>query len=92
MAKKCLHLKIFGEVQGVGFRYYAREKAEELNLTGWIRNNFDGTVECEICGEQDSLEKFLKWANKGPSWAKVEKVEVKWNECRNDFSHFEIRY
>lgn len=92
MNKKGLYLKIFGNVQGVGFRYFAREKAGQLGLVGWVRNNSDGTVSCEIFGEEEALKKFLKWAKSGPKWAKVEKVEERWREYKDEFEEFEIQY
>jgi acylphosphatase len=92
MAKKRLYLKIFGDVQGVNFRYYSREKANELDLVGWIKNASDGTVECEVLGEEEALKKFLEWARKGPSWAAVRKVEEQWGEYNGQFKSFEIRF
>lgn len=93
MAKKRLFLKIFGEVQGVNFRYYAREKARKLGLAGWARNMEDGTVECEVEGEEEALKKFLERAKAGPSWARVEKAEERWGEFRGGkFKEFEIRF
>lgn len=92
MSKKCLYLKIFGDVQGVNFRYYAKEIAQRLGLVGWVRNDPDGTVECEAEGEEESLEKFLEWAKKGPKWARVEKMEEKWGACKGEFNKFEIRF
>ncbi len=91
MAKKRLYLKIFGRVQGVGFRYYAREEAQNLGLLGWMKNASGGTVEGEIEGEEKSLEEFLKWAKGGPRGAKVEKVEARWEEFKDEFRDFKIR-
>ncbi len=92
MSKKCLCLKIFGDVQGVNFRYFSQETARKLGLVGWVRNAKDGTVECAVEGEKENLEKFLEWAKRGPKWAKVEKVEERWGECKNEFKEFEIRF
>ncbi len=92
MAKKRLFLKIFGNVQGVGFRYYSMEQARELGLLGWVQNVDDGTVECEIEGEEEALKEFLEWARRGPSWARVEKVEEKWGEFKGGFDRFEVRF
>lgn len=92
MSKKRLNLKIFGDVQGVNFRYYTQEAAQRFGLAGWVRNNPDGTVECETEGEEESLEKFLEWAKRGPPWARVERVEEKWGECKSEFNKFEIKF
>lgn len=92
MAKKKLFLKIFGDVWGVGFRYYASEMARNLGLTGWVKNASDGTVEGEIEGEENLLKQFLEWAKKGPTWAKVERVEEKWMEFMGEFDGFKIKF
>lgn len=91
MAKKRLYLKIFGDVQGVGFRYYSAERARELGLVGWVRNLSTGTLECEIEGEDEDLKKFLKWAKRGPELARVDRVEERWKEVKNCFRDFEIK-
>jgi len=92
MSKKRLYLKIFGEVQSVSFRYYAEVVAKDLGLAGWVRNVPDGAVECEVEGEKRSLNKFLEWVKQGPRWARVEKVEEKWKEFKDEFDKFEIRF
>lgn len=53
------HLIFHGRVQGVGFRYYACNIAKSLNVTGWVCNLYDGSVECEIQGTLNMIEKFL---------------------------------
>lgn len=65
-----------GRVQGVSFRFYSHEKANQLGLTGWVRNLDDGRVEMLIAGEPDSIETMVKWAHRGPPGAQVENVEV----------------
>jgi len=92
MAKKKLFFKIFGRVQGVGFRYSAREMAKNLGLLGWMKNAGDKTVEGEIEGEEKSLEEFLEWAKKGPRWSRVEKVEAQWEEFKDEFRDFKIKF
>lgn len=71
-----LNLKIFGWVQGVSFRYYARLKAEELGVAGFVRNEPEGTVYLEAEGEKEALDKFLNWCRQGSPAAKVEKVKT----------------
>jgi acylphosphatase len=56
-----LHLKIIGQVQGVGFRYSCKQKADELKLTGWVKNLPDGSVETIACGEEKQLTKYEQW-------------------------------
>ena len=89
--KKHLNIKIFGQVQGVAFRYYSQGKAKALALTGFARNEPDGGVYLEAEGEEEKLKKFLEWCRQGPAWAKVEKVETEEGEIKN-YKNFEIRY
>lgn len=72
-----LHLVVSGLVQGVGFRWYARERARGLGLAGWIRNREDGTVEAEAEGPQEALRSFVESLKAYPV-AHVEDVEERW--------------
>ena len=89
--KQHLNIKIFGQVQGVSFRYYSQEKAKGLDLAGFVRNEPDGGIYLEAEGEEKNLKKFLDWCRRGPAWAKVERVEVKEEGIKN-YKNFEIRY
>lgn len=73
---KHLNIKIYGQVQGVFFRISAQKEAEKLRITCSARNEPDGSVYIEVEGEEGSLEKFVKWCHKGPTLARVEKVEI----------------
>ena len=67
MAAETLHLRIKGRVQGVGFRYWVRRNAEQLHLTGWVRNRRDGTVEAIFAGEKpvvDEMRAICAWYKK----------------------------
>lgn len=76
MAAKKLIAKIYGRVQGVGFRYAAAEEAACLRIALLVaRNEPDGSVYIEAEGEGASLEKFLAWCRRGPRSAKVERLE-----------------
>ena len=70
------HLRIAGKVQGVGFRAAMYREAVRLNVTGWVRNRKDGTVEAVVQGPDQSIEAMLAWANRGPLGARVDKVDV----------------
>lgn len=85
-----LNIKIFGKVQGVSFRYYASQKAQELSLCGFVRNEPDGTVYIEAEGEEKNLQKFLDWCRKGPETAKVEKVDFMFSADMKNFAEFEV--
>jgi acylphosphatase len=87
-----LHAIIRGRVQGVNFRYYATIKAQQLGLTGWVRNLPDRTVETLAIGSREALEKFLEWLHHGPSTAQVTQVDVIWSEPKEALTDFEIRY
>jgi len=76
--KRCLRLRIYGRVQGVGFRFSAERKMNELGLAGWVRNCDEGCVETEVIGEDGAVEKYKEWCKKGPRWAKVERAEEIW--------------
>lgn len=66
---------VYGKVQGVGFRYYTQKKAEELNITGYVKNKPNGTVYIEAEGNEVDIETFIDWCNIGPSWARVTRIE-----------------
>lgn len=83
------NIKVYGKVQGIFFRITAREEAEKLNITGFARNEEDGSVYIEAEGEKENLDKFISWCRKGPPLAKVEKVEVTETPLKN-FSDFEV--
>lgn len=68
-------LIVRGRVQGVGFRYYVREYARQLDLSGKVRNLSDGSVEVEAEGLPDAMEKFIAHLERGPDGARVTGVE-----------------
>jgi acylphosphatase len=70
------HLKVFGHVQGVFFREAMCRKAQQLGITGWVRNRRDGTVEAMIQGTPEALSAMVEWARTGPELARVDSVEI----------------
>jgi acylphosphatase len=70
------HLIISGKVQGVGFRAAIYREAVKLNVTGWVRNRGDGTVEAVIQGPEQSVAAMLIWVNQGPPGTRVDRVDV----------------
>lgn len=86
---KHLKIKIYGRVQGVFFRSSAKEEAEKLGIKIMAENKPDGSVYIEAEGEKEKLDQFVKWCNKGPSLAQVERVEVSESKLKN-FQQFEI--
>ncbi|NVO19393.1 MAG: acylphosphatase [Bacteroidetes bacterium] len=81
--KKSFAIVVFGRVQGVGFRYHTLNKASELDIRGFVRNQADGTVYIEAEGDGVLLETFIDWCRQGPRWASVESVELKELDLRN---------
>ena len=86
---KHLNIKVYGLVQGVFFRATAKEQADKLGITGFARNEPDNTVYIEAEGEENQLNKFIKWCNIGPSMAQVEKVIVTEDNLKS-FKKFEV--
>jgi acylphosphatase len=68
--------RITGRVQGVGFRWSTRAKAEELGVAGWVRNLSDGGVEAWIEGEPSRVRAMADWLREGPRFASVKRVEL----------------
>lgn len=90
---KRLTLKILGDVQGVTFRWSAREKAQELGVVGWVKNEPDGSVTVVAEGEEAKLRIFLNWCKTGPRWARVDKMVERLEEINSlSFERFEIRF
>ena len=65
-----------GEVQGVGFRYYARAAAQHLGLTGWVANNWDGSVTLEAQGTRAALDELIPTIERANRWAGIENIEI----------------
>ena len=72
---KRLHLTIHGRVQGVFFRAYVKKHAKKLNLTGFVKNNNNRTVEVVAEGNEHQLEELLKYCRKGPLLSRVESID-----------------
>ncbi|MBW3002449.1 acylphosphatase [Candidatus Woesearchaeota archaeon] len=83
---KQMHLIIHGQVQGVFFRDFICKSA--AGLTGWVRNNSNGTVEVIAEGDEEKLKKLLESCKQGPSASKVENIDVKWEKATGEFSEF----
>jgi acylphosphatase len=86
------HLLISGRVQGVFFRSETRDKAKAMGISGWVRNTSDGRVEAVFAGDRDNVEEIIQWCRKGPPTARVQDVDVDWEEFRGEFGSFSIRH
>jgi acylphosphatase len=85
------HVRISGQVQGVFFRDSTRQKAEELNLAGWVKNLPDGRVEAVFEGPPDRVREMISWCEEGPQHASVENVDTDFEDADDDFQGFEVR-
>jgi acylphosphatase len=80
---------ITGLVQGVSFRFYTKRKADSLGLAGWVRND-DGGVEAVFEGPEDKVKEMLDWCRKGPSFARVDNVDIDFMKHTGEFEDFRI--
>lgn len=85
------HIYVRGKVQGVFFRQSMKEVATRNGVFGWVRNRSDGkTVEAVLEGPRDAVLRVIEWAKVGPPAARVEQVEIQWEEYRGEFKDFKI--
>lgn len=85
-------VRVSGRVQGVWFRASTKQKAEQLGVTGWIRNTSDGCIEAIFEGNKNMVKEMVDWCNHGPPQAKVENIEIKNQPVTNAFDGFAIKY
>ena len=86
------HLIISGKVQGVFYRASAKEQADKLNLTGWVRNLPDDSVEIQVEGQKENIKDFLDWCYVGPPNAVVSNIDIEYLQPTGEFSSFNIKY
>lgn len=86
-----MHVTVFGRVQGVGYRAFAFRTAQSYGLSGFVKNQIDGTVFIEVEGEQHQLSSFLAKCKSGPGWSHVDRLETEEFPVRG-FSEFKIKY
>jgi acylphosphatase len=87
-----LHAIVHGRVQGVSFRYYAQQRARELQLTGYVRNLWDGSVEVVAEGPRTAVDELLAFLHTGPRPAFVTRVDAHWPQSTGEFRRFEVRF
>ena len=86
-----IRVLVSGDVQGVWFRISTQDKANELGVTGWVKNLFSNAVEIIAEGDMAPLSELSGWLQDGPPNAKVEKISIEWEKISNiEFSSFEI--
>jgi len=89
---KRVHLLIYGDVIGVGFRAWTYSNAKELELTGWVKNAGLGIVEAVFEGSEVKIKEMIDRCHRGPEVAWVKNVEEKWEYVEEEFETFEIRF
>jgi acylphosphatase len=81
-----------GRVQGVNFRYATRQRARQLDLRGWVRNELDGSVQVVAEGPEEDLKALVSFLHHGPPMAWVEAVDVVWAQPVGDLQGFQVRF
>ncbi len=89
--KFALQAIVYGRVQGVFFRSFVIRQAEELALTGYVRNLSEGAVEVRAEGERDKLEELIGYLKAGPPAARVGKVVTDWSGYSGSYTDFDVR-
>jgi acylphosphatase len=86
------HLYISGHVQGVGFRWYTNQQANNLEITGWVKNLNDGRVEAVLVGDKLKVNKMIDLIKQGSPLSEVEDLEIIDEEFQDEFSKFKVKY
>ncbi|MBU5689824.1 MAG: acylphosphatase [Candidatus Aenigmatarchaeota archaeon] len=87
---KRVHIFVSGRVQGVNFRWFTKTVAEKLGIKGWVRNLNDGRVEIIAEGDDEKIKNFLIYISKGPVLARVDKIDAREQNYKNEFKEFSI--
>ena len=88
---KSVVIRVFGLVQKVYFRVSTQRKATALELTGWVRNRLNGSVEIFAYGNEKKIEELIQWSQTGPQTARVDRIEFEFVDHGSIPSLFEIR-
>ncbi|MFH1664478.1 MAG: acylphosphatase [archaeon] len=86
-----IELRVFGRVQGVGFRYSILQASKKFKVKGFVENLESGEVLVEAEGEKKELEKFLEEI-RNFSFTEIKKIEVQWKKSEKEFSEFRIKH
>ncbi|MGB9643373.1 MAG: acylphosphatase [Candidatus Ratteibacteria bacterium] len=86
------HIHIIGQVQGVGFRWYATSIAKELGVCGWVKNLPDGRVEIVAEAEPDVLESFIRKMKKGYLGLNIHYINIDKEKATGEFKEFKILF
>lgn len=85
-------ITVIGRVQGVGFRYFALNKAKDLGITGWTRNTIDGNVKIVAQSDEPTLKTYVDYLRLGPTLSRVDKITIYRSEITTVFDNFSVKY
>lgn len=84
------HIFVSGRVHGVCFRADTQQIAREIGLTGWVKNLLNGKVEIVVEGEKEKVKQMVDWVKHGPPAAKVNNIDIQWQEYIGEFKNFYV--
>ena len=87
---KSIKITVYGRVQGVGFRYSTLHTAKNFNVSGFVKNQIDGSVYIEAEGKSQNLDLFIDWCKRGPSYSRIDNINIE-NQPLVNFSGFFIQ-
>lgn len=86
-------VRVYGRVQGVFFRYHTKLMADGLEISGWVKNCPDGSVETFLSGSDTAVEEMISWLHQGPETANVESLDIsEIADLKENHTDFTIRY
>ena len=85
-----IRILVDGHVQGVGFRYFVYDFAQQRGLTGWVRNRWSGQVEIHAEGPQADLDALMEHVHRGPSRSMVTDIKFDWRGPSNQYDKFSM--
>ncbi len=86
------NILVKGVVQGVGFRWFVTRTAEKLRVTGWVKNNIDGSVEIDVEGDRGEIEILIAEVKAGPRSSVVTDVIINWKDFMGLYNGFNVRF
>lgn len=89
---KQIKATVHGRVQGVFFRDTTRREAQRLGITGWVKNERDGTVSVTAAGPEDKLKQLIQFLHHGSPQAEVTQVDVTWSDGEREYEGFSVRW
>ncbi|MCK4656843.1 MAG: acylphosphatase [candidate division Zixibacteria bacterium] len=88
----CAKVLISGQVQGVGFRYFATSTAQDFPVNGYVRNLDTGDVEVEVEGLKGDVSRFLAALRQGPRWSHVNRFQIEWKTFEGLYEQFFVKF